>query len=152
MFSLYTIDLSYNSLECPLPNGRVFEQASIDAFMNNKDLCGKMKVSVGGFGFSKWRLKRFNIINSQVSSEDRLLECNYDGRIVYKDIIDASENFDDKYCIAVAGYGTVYKAQLQNGQVLAVKKFHRSEDGSYFDQEFKNEIKTVTNYLTPEHC
>ncbi|XP_008802427.2 MDIS1-interacting receptor like kinase 2-like [Phoenix dactylifera] len=179
MFSLSTIDLSYNDLEGPLPNGRVFKQASIDAFMNNKDLCGEIKglspcnssytsvrhsknkhhmmiiiilipsalvillVSVGGFGFSKWRLKRSHIINSQVSSEDRLLEWNYDGRIVYRDIIEATENFDNKYCIGVGGCGTVYKTQLRNGKVLAVKKPHRSEDGSYFDQESKNEILTL---------
>ncbi|XP_044464852.1 MDIS1-interacting receptor like kinase 2-like [Mangifera indica] len=62
---------------------------------------------------------------------------NYDGRIVFEDVIKATEDFDIKYCIGTGGYGSVYKARLPGGQVFAVKKLHRSE--STFLNSFQNE-------------
>ncbi|XP_039157846.1 probable leucine-rich repeat receptor-like protein kinase At1g35710 [Eucalyptus grandis] len=70
---------------------------------------------------------------------------NYDGRIAYEDIIDATEDFDLKYCIGTGGYGSVYRARLPNGKVVALKKLHRfeAEDPS-FDKSFQNEVKHLT--------
>ncbi|KAK9116817.1 hypothetical protein Sjap_015764 [Stephania japonica] len=52
---------------------------------------------------------------------------NYDGQIAYEDIIRETEDFDIKYCIGVGGYGSVYKALLPSGKVVALKKFHNWE-------------------------
>ncbi|KAF8012983.1 hypothetical protein BT93_I0986 [Corymbia citriodora subsp. variegata] len=70
---------------------------------------------------------------------------NYDGRIAYEDIINATEDFDLKYCIGTGGYGSVYRAQLPNGKVVALKKLHHleAEDPS-FDKSFRNEVKHLT--------
>ncbi|KAF6140588.1 hypothetical protein GIB67_013881 [Kingdonia uniflora] len=54
---------------------------------------------------------------------------NYDGNIVYEDIIEATENFSPELCIGIGGYGSVYKAELSTGQVVAVKKLHPLENG-----------------------
>lgn len=53
---------------------------------------------------------------------------NFDGRLAFEDIIRATENFDDKYIVGIGGYGKVYKAQLQGGNVVAVKKLHPVEE------------------------
>ncbi|KAJ4700872.1 putative Receptor protein kinase [Melia azedarach] len=58
---------------------------------------------------------------------DMLAILNYDGRIAYEDIIGATEDFDIKYCIGTGGYGSVYKAQLPSGNVVALKKLHHLE-------------------------
>ncbi|KAF8012962.1 hypothetical protein BT93_I0967 [Corymbia citriodora subsp. variegata] len=70
---------------------------------------------------------------------------NYDGRIAYEDIINATEDFDLKYCIGTGGYGSVYRTRLPNGKVVALKKLHRfeAEDPS-FDKSFRNEVKHLT--------
>ncbi|KAK3421402.1 hypothetical protein EUGRSUZ_G02060 [Eucalyptus grandis] len=70
---------------------------------------------------------------------------NYDGRIAYDDIINATEDFDLKYCIGTGGYGSVYRVQLPNGKVVALKKLHRfeAEDPS-FDKSFRNEVEHLT--------
>ncbi|GKV48450.1 hypothetical protein SLEP1_g55263 [Rubroshorea leprosula] len=70
---------------------------------------------------------------------------NFDGRIAYEDIIEATEDFDIKYCIGTGGYGSVYRAQLPSGQVVALKKLHRREvEEPTFDKSFKNEVKMLT--------
>ncbi|XP_058082412.1 MDIS1-interacting receptor like kinase 2-like [Magnolia sinica] len=68
---------------------------------------------------------------------------NYDGIFTFEDIVEATEGFDDKYCIGI--YGKVYKANLPAGQLVAVKKLHPLEGGYQSDQRsFRNEIKALT--------
>ncbi|XP_048128993.1 probable leucine-rich repeat receptor-like protein kinase At1g35710 [Rhodamnia argentea] len=76
---------------------------------------------------------------------DFLSIWNYDGRIAYEDIINATEDFDIKYCVGTGGYSSVYRAQLPNGKVVALKKLHRleAEDPS-FDKSFRNEVTHLT--------
>ncbi|KAE8732595.1 hypothetical protein F3Y22_tig00001825pilonHSYRG00154 [Hibiscus syriacus] len=50
-------------------------------------------------------------------------------KVMYESIVEATEEFDSKYCIGVGGYGSVYKAQLSNGQMFAVKKLHPLPEG-----------------------
>ncbi|XP_058185542.1 probable leucine-rich repeat receptor-like protein kinase At1g35710 [Rhododendron vialii] len=71
---------------------------------------------------------------------------NYDGRIAYEDIIKATNDFDIRYCIGTGGYGSVYRAQLPSGQVVALKKLHRLEaEDPTFDHSFRNEVQMLTN-------
>ncbi|XP_020216379.1 MDIS1-interacting receptor like kinase 2 [Cajanus cajan] len=70
---------------------------------------------------------------------------NYDGTIAYEDIITQTENFDMKYCIGTGAYGSVYKAQLPSGKVVALKKLHGFEaEVPAFDESFRNEIKVLS--------
>ncbi|KAF6153424.1 hypothetical protein GIB67_003614 [Kingdonia uniflora] len=62
--------------------------------------------------------------------KDLFCVWNYDGNIVYEDIIEATENFSPEHCIGTGGYGSVYKAELSTGQVVAVKKLHPLEEGA----------------------
>lgn len=87
--------------------------------------------------------KRKELIEGKVSNLFSIL--NYDGRILYENIIRATENFDSKYCIGTGAYGSVYKAELQTGQVVAVKKLHPMESGIMDGRKsFINEIKALT--------
>ncbi|KAG2380514.1 MDIS1-interacting receptor like kinase [Vigna angularis] len=70
---------------------------------------------------------------------------NYDGKIAFEDIIKATEDFDIKYCIGTGAYGSVYKAQLPSGRIVALKKLHKAESenpSSY--KSFCNETKILT--------
>jgi len=70
---------------------------------------------------------------------------NYDGKIAFEDIIEATEDFDLKYCIGTGGYGSVYRAQFPSGNVVALKKLHRMESQNpSFDRSFRNEVKMLT--------
>ena len=70
---------------------------------------------------------------------------NYDGQIVYDDIIRATEDFDIRYCIGTGAYGSVYKAQLPCGKVVALKKLHGYEaEVPSFDESFRNEVRILS--------
>jgi tRNA A-37 threonylcarbamoyl transferase component Bud32 len=69
---------------------------------------------------------------------------NFDGGDVYKQIVEATENFDEKYCIARGGHGSVYEAALPTGEIFAVKKIRITEDESLKDEEiFSHEIEAL---------
>ncbi|KAL5739010.1 hypothetical protein ACOSQ2_028190 [Xanthoceras sorbifolium] len=95
-------------------------------------------------------IKRNNNKGSQFKSTttksgDVFSIWNYDGKIAYEDIIEATEDFDIKYCIGTGGYGSVYKAQLPSGKVVALKKLHRSDsDEPTFTKSFENEIRVLS--------
>ena len=70
---------------------------------------------------------------------------NYDGKIAFEDIIEATEDFDLKYCIGTGAYGSVYRAQLPSGNIVALKKLHRVESQNpSFERSFQNEVKMLT--------
>ncbi|KAM4080307.1 hypothetical protein ACJW30_11G004900 [Castanea mollissima] len=70
---------------------------------------------------------------------------NYDGNIAFEDIITATEDFDIKYYIGTGGYGSVYKANLPSGKVVALKKLHRLEANEpSFGKSFRNEAKVLS--------
>ncbi|XP_010256525.1 PREDICTED: MDIS1-interacting receptor like kinase 2-like, partial [Nelumbo nucifera] len=71
---------------------------------------------------------------------------NYDGKVAYEDIIQITEDFDIKYCIGTGGYGSVCKAELPGGHVVALKKLHsfESEDPIYA-KSFRNEVQMLTH-------
>ncbi|KAL6179887.1 hypothetical protein ACLB2K_046558 [Fragaria x ananassa] len=69
----------------------------------------------------------------------------FDGRLLYEEIVTATENFDDAYCIGKGGFGSVYKAKLPSEEVVAVKKLHSSCDGEGSCQkEFLSEVRALT--------
>ncbi|RHN78466.1 putative protein kinase RLK-Pelle-LRR-XI-1 family [Medicago truncatula] len=70
---------------------------------------------------------------------------SFDGKMVYENIIEATEDFDNKHLIGVGGHGNVYKAELPTGQVVAVKKLHSLQNEEMPNRKaFTNEIHALT--------
>ena len=69
-----------------------------------------------------------------------------DGKIAYEDILQATEDFDIKYCIGTGRYGSVYRAKLSNGREVALKKLHTLEsDNPTYMKSFTNEVQMLSN-------
>ncbi|XP_039138893.1 MDIS1-interacting receptor like kinase 2-like [Dioscorea cayenensis subsp. rotundata] len=61
------------------------------------------------------------------------------GKEAYKKIIQATNNFDERYQIGVGASSVVYKAVLLSGEILAIKKIHEG----HMDEQFQNEIQML---------
>ena len=102
--------------------------------------------AVLGFLFHKQRInKNQSVERTKVKNGDLFSLWDYDGVIAYQDIIRAIKDFDIRYCIGIGGYGSVYKAQLLSGKVVALKKLHgwEREDPTYL-KSFENEAKMLS--------
>ncbi|CAL5417642.1 unnamed protein product [Camellia sinensis] len=81
----------------------------------------------------------------RVNNENLFAIWSYDGKMVYESIVEATENFSTKHCVGEGGCGTVYRAALTSGQVVAVKKLHVSPDGDLANLKgFTSEIRVLT--------
>ncbi|XP_044361478.1 MDIS1-interacting receptor like kinase 2 [Triticum aestivum] len=69
---------------------------------------------------------------------------NFDGRLAFDDIVRATEDFNDKYVTGTGGYGKVYKSQLQDGQLVAVKKLHLTEEELDDERRFLREMEILS--------
>ncbi|KAJ6876365.1 MDIS1-interacting receptor like kinase 2-like [Populus alba x Populus x berolinensis] len=122
---LTKVDVSYNKLEGPIPDIKAFREALFEAIRNNTNLVVLLGLIVGFLiFFQSRRKKRF----METPQRDVTARWCPGGDLRYEDIIEATEEFDSKYCIGTGGYGVVYKAVLPSEQVLAVKKFHQTPE------------------------
>ncbi|KAL9437287.1 hypothetical protein AB3S75_023194 [Citrus x aurantiifolia] len=71
---------------------------------------------------------------------------NFEGKLVYDEIVRATNDFDAEYCIGNGGHGSVYRAELPSGEVVAVKKFHSPLpcDQIADQKEFLTEVDALT--------
>nr|KAJ0215003.1 hypothetical protein LSAT_V11C300126780 [Lactuca sativa] len=81
---------------------------------------------------------------SDEESGDYFSITSFDGKVVYADILKATNDFNEAYRIGTGGYGTVYKAELQPNNVVAVKKLHPSSE-NVDHNGFLNEVRALTN-------
>ncbi|KAL2329347.1 hypothetical protein Fmac_022774 [Flemingia macrophylla] len=70
----------------------------------------------------------------------------FNGRVMYGDIIEATNNFDNQYCIGEGTLGKVYKAEMKGRQVFAVKKLKCDADNLDVEsiKSFQKEVEAMT--------
>ncbi|XP_072973802.1 tyrosine-sulfated glycopeptide receptor 1 [Typha angustifolia] len=106
-----------------------------------------------------------NITNAETGSSDSILTYNSTSEVssvnikestmvmvpqsdheikdlTFSDILKATNNFDQANIIGCGGYGLVYKAELDNGMKLAIKKL--SGDMGLMEREFKAEVEALS--------
>ena len=65
--------------------------------------------------------------------------------MAYRNIIEATENFHIRHCVGEGGHANVYRAKLQTGQVVAVKKLKNLEESGIGDlKDFESEIRVLS--------
>ncbi|TYI08770.1 hypothetical protein ES332_A09G024400v1 [Gossypium tomentosum] len=163
-FYVGNLNLSFNSLRGQIADGLL--HFAPETFIGNKDLCESKLVKhnlsivilvpnllffVSTFVlvifilFRRYRAKALKSDPSPTKNGDLFCIWNFDGKIAFEDIIKATEDFDIKYCIGTGGYGSVYRAILPSGKVVALKKLHQLEaEQPAYDTSFRNEIKFLT--------
>ncbi|KAG2380526.1 MDIS1-interacting receptor like kinase [Vigna angularis] len=77
-------------------------------YLESNKLEGRIPTELGNL--TKLRILLLSGISTK--NGDLFSIWNYDGKIAFEDIIEATEGFDLKYCIGTGAYGSVYRAQL----------------------------------------
>ncbi|XP_035544616.1 MDIS1-interacting receptor like kinase 2-like [Juglans regia] len=169
---IHRLNLSHNSLKGRIPNDYALYH-NFDTLIGNWDLCGQFKIFppcseskksiitkieifapitiflgflvIGRILLSHCVFKK-NQIEPRGSKNGNIFSIwNYDGHIAYEDIIEVTEDFDIRYCIGIGGYGSIYKAELPSGNVVALKKLHQREaENPIFYRSFINEVRVLT--------
>ncbi|CDP19734.1 unnamed protein product [Coffea canephora] len=89
------------------------------------------------------RKRNSRVEDKEVNKGGLFAICAYDGKALYKDIVRSTEEFSETYCIGKGGCGSVYKAKLPSGEVVAVKRLHNVPNVAK-DRSFLNEIRALT--------
>ncbi|KAF8012110.1 hypothetical protein BT93_I0287 [Corymbia citriodora subsp. variegata] len=77
---------------------------------------------------------------------DFLRILNFDGKAFYERILKATEGFHSKFYVGEGAYGTVYKAELPTGQIVAVKKISSSHEDEFpHFKSFEREILALSD-------
>ncbi|CAI0436709.1 unnamed protein product [Linum tenue] len=63
----------------------------------------------------------------------------------FQDLVEATHHFHESYAVGRGACGTVYKAVMHSGQVIAVKKLSSNREGSNIENSFRAEILTLGN-------
>ncbi|KAB2622938.1 LRR receptor-like serine/threonine-protein kinase [Pyrus ussuriensis x Pyrus communis] len=84
--------------------------------------------------------ENFEILESMILQEEV--------KFTFAEVVKAVDDFHEKHCIGAGGFGRVYKAELQSGQVIAVKRLNMSDSNDIPAinlHSFQNEIRTLTS-------
>ncbi|KAJ4969466.1 hypothetical protein NE237_016167 [Protea cynaroides] len=63
--------------------------------------------------------------------------------LTFQDLVEATNNFDNSFVIGRGACGTVYRAVMDSGQIIAVKKLASNREGNSVDKSFHAEILTL---------
>ncbi|XP_072994975.1 brassinosteroid LRR receptor kinase BRI1-like [Typha latifolia] len=92
--------------------------------------------SHSGTANSIWKLTGTNALSINLATFEKPLQ-----KLTLADLLEATNGFHNDYLIGSGGFGDVYRAQLKDGSVVAVKKLiHVSGQG---DREFTAEMETI---------
>lgn len=86
--------------------------------------------------------------DSKVDENSESIIWEKEAKFTFGDIRKATQNFDERYFIGRGGFGSVYRALLPIGQIVAVKKLHISDSSDFpltNRRSFENEIRALTN-------
>ncbi|KAJ9178374.1 hypothetical protein P3X46_010262 [Hevea brasiliensis] len=90
------------------------------------------------------RLRKRKAQSRESKDKDMLVIPGHDKELQYEKVIEATEDFNSKYCIGAGGSVAVYKVVLPSGRVLAVKKLHPLQDDNLWNlKAFEREIQVL---------
>ncbi|XP_012830465.1 PREDICTED: tyrosine-sulfated glycopeptide receptor 1-like [Erythranthe guttata] len=125
-------NVSFNAPRGEIPTGGPFENFTTDA---------EFQGSIFHFAIIIYRRK-----NKAVNGTDELVPTVPLERISYYELLQATQNFSETNLLGVWSFGSVYKAVLRDGKIVAVKVFNSLSEAS--SKSFEVECEVLRNIPT----
>lgn len=146
--SLSSLNLSFNKFQGEIPDGGIFSDISAESLMGNARLCGAPRLGfspcLGDSHPTNRHLLRFvlptviitagvvaiflclifrkkNTKQPDVTTSIDMVNVVSHKLVSYHDIVRATENFNEDNLLGVGSFGKVFKGQLDNSLVVAIK-------------------------------
>ncbi|GAY35401.1 hypothetical protein CUMW_278400 [Citrus unshiu] len=153
-FRLQRLDLSNNKLGGSIPT-RIGDCSVLQILiLSHNSLSGRIPLKMGKLSSLSFLELKYNLVNgtipSQLNSIETLqyLDVSHNHLCFsvwnFNELVEATEDFDIKYCIGTGSYGSVYKAELASGKTIALKKLHSSEELAFI-KSFQNGACVLSN-------
>ncbi|XP_020155715.1 uncharacterized protein [Aegilops tauschii subsp. strangulata] len=146
---LSSLNLSFNRLEGQIPNGGVFSNLTLQSLMGNVGLCGAPRlglspclhksnltysrhihkfillvviIGVGAFAATIYlMIRKKNKKHSYGTTSTSMTDLISHRLVSYHEIVRATENFNEDNLLGIGSFGKVFKGQLDDGFVVAIK-------------------------------
>ncbi|XP_062226322.1 calmodulin-binding receptor-like cytoplasmic kinase 2 isoform X2 [Phragmites australis] len=83
--------------------------------------------------------------NTSRLGSDNSQKKSWQEQFSFQEICKATSNFSEQNKIGLGNFGTVYKATLRDGSIIAVKRATKNMYGGHLSSEFRSEIHTLSN-------
>ncbi|EYU43345.1 hypothetical protein MIMGU_mgv1a021933mg, partial [Erythranthe guttata] len=128
-------NVSFNAPRGEIPTGGPFENFTTDAEFQVVAFISLISLV---FIFVRYRRK-----NKAVNGTDELVPTVPLERISYYELLQATQNFSETNLLGVWSFGSVYKAVLRDGKIVAVKVFNSLSEASSKSFEVECEPSNV---------
>ncbi|KAL4314763.1 hypothetical protein AHAS_Ahas15G0117600 [Arachis hypogaea] len=143
--SLIVCNVSNNKLVGTVPDTPVFRKMDFSNFAGNNGLC-RLRTYHCHPPVSSTHSAKASWIRDG-STREKIVSIVYGVvgfvSLIFIDLLEAIENFAESAVIGRGACGTVYKAIMNDGEVIAVKKLNSRGDGANIDRSFLAEISTL---------
>ncbi|KAE8677683.1 putative leucine-rich repeat receptor-like protein kinase [Hibiscus syriacus] len=137
--TLVQLRLAGNRLNSTFPSElcNLVNLSAIELGQNN--FTGPFPSEIGNCG----KLQRLHIAENQFSSDSTYIYFHPKEGFTFQDLIEATNYFDESYVVGSGACGTVYKAVMNSGQTIAVKRLASNAEGDNIEDSFRAEILTL---------
>ncbi|XP_062005970.1 probable LRR receptor-like serine/threonine-protein kinase At3g47570 isoform X3 [Rosa rugosa] len=163
------LNLSFNILQGEIPTGGPFKNFSAESFVSNRGFCGashfqvppcKRKTSTSILKYvipgilsamllatsMIWLLMLRTKKNVKAAANSIFTPQDFWRRVSYRELLSATDGFNESNLLGTGGFGSVYKGTLSDGMDVAIKVFNLELEDAFSSFEVECEMLSSVHH------